>query len=395
MINKMKHLSKDSLLIYFIFFICFEPKLFVKYKIINFIFILGAVISFCFILLKQFGHKKTSFSKMFVMIVFYRLSFAIQTFTVDNGDIAMWGYFSIVLMTLCLTFDYYAPRKPYILLSNLTNVLLYLLIMQLILVFVFPNGIVDNIYFIGIRTRTTDVLFPLIAFSLICDYIQGVNISFRTILALIVSFVIIVKLWIATAVVGLLIMSVFLIFQKSKLIRKVSNLNVIVALGLLVNYLVVYVNIIEVFGWFIQRVLHKSITLSARTIIWEKAKKIVNKSIISIIFGYGMTDNGDFVWHGYSLREMGYWQAHNMWLQMMHDGGLVTTSLFIHTICMCQKKLKKYRESFSSNILLSVIMTFFVMMISEIYSYTPYFFLLIFTCYNITYFESAKTRGRQ
>lgn len=388
MFSKIRRINKDSLLIYFIFFFCFEPKLFVKYNIINYIFIVGAVVSFLLILIKTFGNTNSKkISKMTVMVIVYRLSFAVQTFTVENGDITMWGYLSIVLVSLCLTFDYYAKRRPYFLLSNLTDVLLYLVIVNLMIVFIYPKGIIDEIYFIGIRTRTTDVLFPLIAFSLICDYLKGITISVRTIIALTVSFATIVKLWIATAIVGGIIICAFLLFQNSKIINKFTNLYVIVLVGLVVNYLVVYVDIAKQFAWFIQGVLHKSITLSARTMIWEKAKVIINQSLL---FGYGMTDNGNFVWHGYSANEMGYWQAHNMWLQMLHDGGLITTSLFVYLICMCGKKLKKYNNLFSVKVLLSVIMTFFIMMISEIYSYTPYFFLLIFACYYIEYFEKIK-----
>lgn len=383
-------INKNELLLYFVFFFCFEPKLFVKYNFLNYLFILGVVISFFIVLLKEHINGK-KFSKMFMIVVLYRLSFAIQTF-VSMGDITMWGYFSVVVMTLCLAFDYFLPQIGGLrFITVLTDILLYLAIVNLVLIYLYPNGIIDGIYYIGIRTRATDVLFPLIAFSLIRDYIKGSKLSGKSVIAIVTSLLTIIKLWIATAIIGLCVISIILVLQNTKFIRKVLDIRMLLYFSLLLNFLVVYGNITELFGWFIQGFLHKSVTLSSRTMIWEGAKKIINKSPL---FGYGMSENGNFVWFGFSSSEMGYWQAHNMWLQLLHDGGLITTLIFCKLITASQCRMAKYKETFTFGIVTSTMLTFFIMMITEIYSYTPYFFLLIFLCYYIDYFVSTDDRRR-
>lgn len=87
-----KSINKDNLIMFFILFFCFEPKLAVKNSYFNIIYILGAILSFIVIFLKYI--KKYKASLFFYGLVLFRLSFFLQTL-INHGDLLMWGYMSL------------------------------------------------------------------------------------------------------------------------------------------------------------------------------------------------------------------------------------------------------------------------------------------------------------
>ena len=153
MMKKTIRIDRRRLWLYILFTFMFEPKLFVKNNITNTIFVLGAVLCFSIILIKYIlsRHK---INKMFFVCILYRLSFAIQT-VISHGDILMWGYMSLIIICLLMTIELYADICPDKLLTSLVDVLISILTVNLLISFIYPDGVIDGIYYIGIRTRFT------------------------------------------------------------------------------------------------------------------------------------------------------------------------------------------------------------------------------------------------
>lgn len=375
--------------LYLALFFCFEPKLFVKFLSLNVLYIAGVTISFvCIIAL--YWKKKESFPVVLYFIIAYRLCFFVQTL-ISAGDILMWGYMSIVLMTLCLVIHYFIKRNAFVTLDAIINVLAIILTVNLIIGFVYPKGVVDSIYFIGIRTRFTDLIFPLLACVFIELFSKRDDIAkwqqiiriLRFITVIAVCIITLIKFKIATALLGFAFAVVaFFIFW---IMPKLRNIWFVIVLGLLANYLVVFLNIAQYFEWLISDILGKSLSLSGRTEIWSLATDIVKRKLL---FGYGMAEDGGFVYWNYS-GPYEYWQAHNQWLQLLYDGGLLLVAVFIALLGVMGKKLK-YTDGKISAVLLACIASFMVMMITEIYSYTPYLFIIIFLSQYLDCFTKYK-----
>ncbi len=368
----MVRINKNAIKIFIMFIFMFEPKLFVKIPIMNNIFIVGMVFSFLIVLVDVFL-TKSNISKVTIIMIIYRMSFLLQTI-LAQGDIMLWGYMSMVLVTLSLMFDCYFKANPQIFLKMIIIVLTSMLTINLIIAYLYPDGVVEQIYYIGIRTRFVDVIFVLITCCLIMDRLNKKKMSVLTIYSFCICIYTIFQFWIATALVGLMIFLVLAILRNNKLVSKLLNIEVVIVGGLIAHLLVVYVNIIQKFDWLIGGILNKSITLSGRTEIWERAKAIIHQRPL---FGYGLYENGSFVYWGYRGGKLSYWQAHNQWLQLMHDGGLLTMILFIILILSMSSSLKKCKEKYLVACVMAGVITYIVMMITEIYSYTPYFYLLI------------------
>lgn len=371
-------LNISNIFIYIALIFCFEPKIFVKNNTLNALFIIGALLVFFTVTIQYFSNN-TKISNFIALLILYRLSFIVQT-VLARGDILMWGYMSIVLITLAALTEMQMERDALNYLKKISNVLLLYLIINLIVSIKYPNGIIKEIYFIGIRTRTTDVIFPAVCLALIIDWMQSVKFSFRLVLTVLVSVALIVRLWIATALVGCgLFILLLIIAERSKLIAKCINLRSTTYMGPVLSYCIVVLRIQNIFAFIIEGMLHKRLTLSGRTEIWDIAIQIIKPGLL---FGYGMRDNGNFVPWAYTGDPISLWQGHNQWVQILYDGGLITLFVLVAFIAYPHGKMKRY-TNFASLCLSITNLVFMIMMITEIYTYTPYYFLIPIVGYSI------------
>lgn len=379
----MRNLHSNNRKTYFplLFTALLEPKLMVKYTMANFLFVAAAVMVFCYMLMNyMLAHKMPS--KMFLAVVVWRMSFAIQT-VVNHGDITMWGYFSIITVTLCMIFDYYMPIDPVGVVRGLTQVLTAYLVVNLLTVILWPNGIIDGMYFIGIRTRFTELVVAAMVFSVVLDQQLGKKISLRTVFVLSVSIASILIEWVAAAIIGIAIGIVtYFLLRRSQAFARVLTLARALIVSLAVNIGVVIFNVQQYFSWVFVDLLGKDVNLTYRTELWALALvQIVKRPI----FGYGECIDGTFIqwWRSTQL-----WQSHNQWLQLMYDGGIICVLCFIAIIVLCSYELRRAKDSRVAKPVLAGMIAFLIMMIVEFYSYTPYLFLILFLASNI---RSGKT----
>ncbi len=382
--------DKVKYLLYFLFIFCFEPKLFVKIPWLNLLYIMGALVSFICMARIYIGCRRRP-SLLLVALVVYRLSFAVQTL-MRGGDVLMWGYLSLVLMTMCMAIEYYIRDCGQELLGVIINVLLVLLTVNFLLSLFRPDGVVEGIHFIGIRTRLTDVIMPLLVLCPVRDYLNLRRMSLRTAYAIFLSLLTVLQQSIVTAILGLAILAVgapVLILIQKKWIGKCVNVFTLTAVGLAVNYLIAFFQITLRMEPFLGKVLNKSGTLTGRTDLWNSAIALIREKLL---FGYGMADNGNFVPATDFLDWEPFWQAHNQWLQILYDGGLVTLISFVLLILVTHRGLNSRCDRHLRGFMLAGLFSMLIMMTVEIFSYTPYFFLFIFIGYHIGELKRSDER---
>ena len=120
----------------------------------------------------------------------------------------------------------------------------------------------------------------------------------------------------------------------------------------------------------------KNLTLTNRTYIWENAiQQLQNQSIFRTIFGNGIYNDGAFV------SAFGHiFPAHNAWLQMLFENGIVGTSLFCIMLCSFDNK-KTHANSKFKIFLNSIIFSILITTISSgtfSYSHTYIPFILLY-----------------
>lgn len=370
--------SLKYLFLYISFILILEPNIFVKFTFINYIFILGIILIFLYLFFKEVLIKQ-KVSSLLLSLIIFRLSFGIQTI-INNGDIMRWGYWSLNTITICLMFEYYSKSIDK-LLKILYNILLVYLIINYFSFMLYPEGIIDELYFLGIRTRFTDIIFTLLPVSCYLDIKKYGKLGSRTVVATLLSILHIVHFWIATALIGLIVLLILFflsIYQHDLLIRKLS-LPFTMIMSIILTIVLIYAVNNSVYIWFIEGVLGKSLTLSGRIPLWLEAYDVW---LNSPLLGYGMSDNGNFILSFYR-GDLVYRQSHNQWLQLLHDGGIVCLLAFYNLISKVGSLNKIIYTHKECRPIYLFIITIIVMMISEIYSYHPYFYILLFASYII------------
>ena len=121
----------------------------------------------------------------------------------------------------------------------------------------------------------------------------------------------------------------------------------------------------------IEKVLHKTTTLTHRTILWDMAVEGILKRPF---FGYGLGDTGN-LFEVFVYGETKYWSAHNQYLQFAYEYGLITLALFVGYVLFSAKQLAKSPDHKISGPVKALCFSLMIMFLLE----APSFNTLIFT----------------
>ena len=366
----------NEIIMFILILLLFEPNIAVKYNLFNNVFVCGSVISFIFITMLIIREKKTINKITLLMIIFRTL--LICTTIYNNGDILKVGYQSIIIISLMLYTEYYYRNDKILDFINiLSNILTLYLFINIILYILYPNGLYlarSGIHFLGIRTRFTEYSMLLLLLNIINYQLKIENIKIFIFKMTIVLLNIFIPR-IATAIIGLIIFILVYIFFKKKI--KI-NYKLIFAVSLIITALIVFFRIQDIFSYVIVDLLHKDLTLTGRTSIWDKSYTYIFDKFV--LFGHGMKIDGNFVFWRVQL-----WQAHNQLLQILYEGGILGTILFYEIFFMSLAKLN-HTNQINEKIKKSIGAMFFsfgIMMITEIYGYyLPTYILIILAYYS-------------
>lgn len=355
---------KKNIIINFILLVfLFEPNILVKYPIYNNLFIVGGVISFLNIFI-IYIKKHIKLNKMMLFFILF-MALNILSTVINNGDVLKIGYVAMTTVALFLYAKYFYDNEN---IDEFINMLykiftLYLTI-NLVLYIFKPQGISDKfpgIYFLGIRTRFTEYVISCILLAYI-NYKNKIISKKKMSLSIAIALINIFIHNVTTAYIGIMCSIVFYYFlinfvRKNNYI-KFNWLAIVIYVFII---LIVFARVQIYFEFLIVDILGKDLTFTGRTYIWDSALQIIKKS--NIIFGNGCPDNGNFVPYGGAL-----YQAHNEFIQIIYESGLIGIWLFLLFINAILKS-HKYDTSKIDIIIVSVVYALMVMMISEIYSY--------------------------
>ena len=283
---------------------------------------------------------------------------------------------SIVEVSIFLYGQYFYKKKELkMFISILTNIFLIYMVLNLISYIYYPDGLVLNekfIYFLGYRTRFTEYSFILILLSIL-EYNINIKKLTKMLLCILVAILNVVLPKVSTAITGIIIMiSVYLLTRKFKKV----NYQLLGIIAILVNFSIVLFRIQDMFAFFIEGVLNKSVDLTYRTSIWNASFGYIFDN--KLLLGHMYPDNGNFIlWANIT------WQAHNQILQLLYEVGIVGTVLFFHICLKVLGNLKNNDIFLNKKCFAWIGATFFsflIMMTTEIYSYYLPFYVLIVLC---------------
>lgn len=326
--------------------------------------------------------RRVTLSATVILFVLYRVSSLLPTVYRD-GDLLNWGYVTLSLLSVLMLIELHATagqEERRRLLRVMTDLLLIYLLINYVMILMDwgrvaawgDGAFAQPSYLLGIRTRVTDCVFPAILLALLYDSGSRRSWGWRTILAISSGIVQIVTLQVATAWVGAAVMAVvYLAVRLHMRAGGLFSMRGATVLGVVVTLLVVVARVQVHFAAQIEGMLGKSVTMTGRTELWDAAIPILADSPL---FGYGINSHfGAFIPGFEGL----LWQAHNQYLQIAYDGGLVAVGLFIALLWITSARVDASRCSTPARAAFVAVYTAMsVMTVSEIYVYNMAMFYL-------------------
>ena len=247
-----------------------------------------------------------------------------------------------------------------------------------ILLLIFPNGFGQyvpgysmtedsRLNFLG---RDNTFIYFFIT-AIIVAFIHGSKKELYYILAL--SFITMVYVFSATGIIGCILIVIYALFLQGKSIDKLFNFKILSVAYVIIYYLIVIERIQEKFSYIIVDILGKDITFTGRTSLWDSAMSYISQKPWT---GYGVTEKFLTTASGIA------YSPHNLILQILLAGGILSLGIFIVMYWICGRKLN-YKKYHLSNTIAVAIFIYLITSLTESTLNTPYLYVLLIFAYNV------------
>lgn len=328
--------------------------------------------------------KSTNKNKIALLFVIYYFIYIINTIlqTQDYLETTLKACIPeiafIVLMILWFNYDIRKATR------TISRLFIFYTLINLFLGIVAPGMFgtekydARNTYLLGERNALIYFLLPALIMVIVDHHINGTGRKTTWLMLVIVSItVIITGSSTALAVVLICFMLLVLTSSKVKWANRILAINIKAkTLGML--YVILWIMIIliqnvSVFSFFIEGILGRSLTFTNRTLIWDKALILISESPL---FGYG----GYFVQH----IKIGGWTTytcHNFFLQNMVDAGAVSIVVLVIIMILTIREMDQHRNNRLCKTLKIGIFSIFISCYMESYNMHYIIMLIMYLWY--------------
>lgn len=290
----------------------------------------------------------------------------------SSRDYVSWGLYMVQNLGAVMMMEDLMQRGARKTLRVLRNLLFLLLAVNLIQIFLYPNGFHGTGYYLlGMRIGFTPFALLGIAAGLSYDYmIYGKRLTKASTAMIVLSlgniFLLHVSAGIlsAAALLGLLVIYYrgtrwVLSYWKLELIAVAAFLLIVVF-----SRSILFTDVVELVG--------EDTSFNGRTVIWNTAIDYIRRAPW---LGYGVTPNGEFmVYAYYHIRPM---PSHNQILHVLYEGGIVSLVCFVLIFIVVGKRIQQWHGCYQAYLATATMFAFSLLMIVEIQSQKEILFLLL------------------
>jgi hypothetical protein len=303
---------------------------------------MAAAVGICGLYLYQMIKRRRGPSPVLIFLWLYLGCIAVSTLIREDNLWSLINYVMTigifgVLLELSLRDD------PVMAVNMLVMPLTVLILINFILLCLYPNGLCwggtygYSYNFLGIDNFLAPILVPYMFFTVLRSSMVHGKVNWFAYAMVVVSAVSLLLVWSATGLMGLLVALVFLLFFYEHRWQTLFNFDTALGLGGGLFFSIVLFRLQNIFAFFIEGVLHKGLSFTGRTDIWDKAIAMI---LESPFLGYGIAQSGKV----YRLSKHKYYHAHNAFLEVMVEGGVFALIAFLLMIERAGRQLMIYRK---------------------------------------------------
>ncbi|MGN0642521.1 MAG: O-antigen ligase family protein [Huintestinicola sp.] len=345
-------------------------------RLIDSLFDMAKIVSFGVIILIYINGKKIS--PIIISIILYQLSLFLST-AINKGDYWKLAVNCGTMIGFCMVTELALKKNSRLYFKTVLNIFIPLAVINFLVIKLFPDGLVRDdfyrnaYYILGHRNSIPAVLIPLMIYGFVYSSVKGKKITSETLILIAAASASIFITWSATGVAGLFMLLFFALFiYREKIAGSFNSFNLSVLYAAAFLGIIVF-RIQSAFSFIIEDLLHKNITFTGRTDIWDIAIMMIKRSPV---FGYGVYEG-----HGLVFTRGQYYYAHNAVLEVLLQGGVISLIFYAAIFGTAAAALYKNRHYAVSQILAFGIFTIHVMMLMEAYSNIWIFALPVIACH--------------
>ncbi len=232
----------------------------------------------------------------------------------------------------------------------------------------------------GQKNAMRNIVVPSITFSAILDRIKKKKYSLRTVFLMLTGVLVLIMVDSGASVAIIALYSALLLYLNISDFELLS-LKAFAVIYAVLEVILVFMRRIDIFSGFIEGVLNRDVTLTNRTLIWDRAMQVIRSTPV---FGDGLRELQD------SKLVIGGFQAshaHNALLDITLKCGLVGAVLLAVIVALCMRQQFKMKNSALGAILGMTLGAFLIAgLVGELWNFG--FYLILFTTYYLP--EMAK-----
>lgn len=251
--------------------------------------------------------------------------------------------YTFTILTFCMLLELSLRDSPQMTLDMLVYPLTVLVLSNLTLLCIFPGGLcVGGSYFyrynfLGIDNFLAPILIPYMFLVALRSTMKTGDLDWFAYVMIGVSALTLLLIWSATGLMGLAVALIFLLFVYQRRLQTLFNFVTAECVGFGLFFSIVLFRLQKIFAFFIEGVLHKGLSFTGRTDIWDKAISMI---LDSPFLGYGLAQSGKV----YRLARGKYYHAHNIVLEILMEGGLLSLTAYLFMLVCAGGQLLRYRR---------------------------------------------------
>lgn len=375
--------QKRVILLFLLFFPLFKPEAVdALWPILDIIYNLWRVLVTLYIGALYIKNRKLP-SRLFSLVLMLEIWILIIT-GVNGSNIRAAFFDALISLSALLIVDFY-KNHPAELVKSLFHNMEWLNYANLVSIFMYyPKGMFreyNTYYFLSNRTRFIIYVLFLICTAMLNLYMFEKQ-KIRSLLSILAGCATIFITWSAGSIIVLFFVFIVYVFL-SLPFRKYVTFKLIMIFAFILDLLVTFSSKImksEFVISFITNVLHRSPTMSHRSIIWEGCHNIIGKNIL--YYGYGSEYNKII-----SLSPLNE-SAHNQYYDLILQGGFICLFLFfIIFFSSFYMAARLNKKSYVRTVFLMLFTGLLVNFITESYLF-PALFVMIALAYYASNFEN-------
>ena len=253
---------------------------------------------------------------------------------------------------------------------------------------IIPNGFnyptLKNYYFLGYDNSTIHFVILGLYILIFASHYLNKKISLLVWIMLFIAGLSYFKLWTASCMICLLIVIFFLLFvYKKNLFKKFFNYKVLIGIFTFLFLLIVVFKGQEIFSWLIVNILHKRITLTGRTWIWDRCFKQI---LAHPIFGLGVQN------YITRMSTINIYHAHCTILNILLEGGIVSLIAFLNIFRVIGKEFsfENNKKTELISICSFAIFTYFISSLVDVIDNTQMTYIIFNLCFYSMYLYNKE-----